>query len=240
MEAAHRESCSVDRHTSFILDKWPHIKPKAKRKIFEPTDEELARLLAQRMPENLRRWILNAMATVGRPTAVLELTPAARDRALGLIDLNPDGRRQNKKFRATVREPKIQTRWLNEWEGKGRDAMKGDQRYCAYASESSIDTALARACGPKRANLPRFCLYSLRHRGTSVLRASKVSKEQIDHQLGHRQAGARSSEFYGQYDAGYLSEASEALNAWIKRVLAIAAKSHGNPTNRSPRGKRTA
>lgn len=206
------------------LSKWPDLKPKPKRKIFEPTDEQLANVLRQNMPENLRRWILNAMATVGRPTAVLELTPASRDRAHGLINLNPDGRRQNKKFRAAVREPAAQTRWLTEWEGKGRHAMKPDQRYCTYASEDSIDTALARICAPDKANLPQLCLYSFRHRGTSVLRKAKVPKEQIDYQLGHRQRGARSTEDYGQYEPGYLDEAAAALDAWIKRVMAMAAK----------------
>lgn len=206
------------------LSKWPDLKPKPKRKIFEPTDEQLANVLRQRMPQNLRRWILNAMATVGRPTAVLELTPASRDRAHRLINLNPEGRRQNKKFRAAVREPASQTRWLNEWEGKGRNAMKPDQRYCTYAAEDSIDTALERVCAPDKANLPGLCLYSFRHRGTSVLRAAKVPKEQIDYQLGHRQRGARSTEDYGQYEPSYLDDAHRALDRWIIRVLRLAAE----------------
>jgi hypothetical protein len=223
-----------------ILSKWPDLKPKPKRKIFEPTDAELARLLQQKLPQNLRRWILNAMATVARPTAALELTPASRERDFGIINLNPEGRRQNKKFRAAVREPKVQTRWLNEWEGKGANAMKPDQRYCTYASESSIDTALERACRPKKANLPNLCLYSFRHRGTSVLRAAKVPKEQIDYQLGHRQGGARSTEDYGQYEPGYLSDAAKALDAWIVRVLALAAKTHRKPTSVRTRTKKAA
>jgi hypothetical protein len=223
-----------------ILNKWPHIKPKPKRKVFEPSDEELARLMAQKMPQNLRRWILCAMATVGRPTAVLELTPASRDRRYGLVNLNPEGRRQNKKFRPAVKEPKAMTKWLNKWEGRGKFAMKPDDRYCTYSSESSIDTALARVCSPKRANLPAMSLYSFRHLGTSVLRRAKVPKEQIDYQLGHRQGGARSTQDYGQYEADYLRVASEALNAWIVRVLALAAKPHGNPTKRGKSKARAA
>ena len=119
---------------------------------------------------------------------------------------------------------------VNEWEGRGKHAMKPNDRYCTYSSESSIDTALARVCAPKRANLPALSLYSFRHLGTSVLRRARVPKEQIDYQLGHRQGGARSTQDYGQYEADYLRSASEALNAWIIRVQAIVAKSHGNPT----------
>jgi hypothetical protein len=132
------------------------------------------------------------------------------------------------------------TKWLNEWEGRGKHAMKPDDRYCTYSSESSIDTALARVCAPKRANIPTLSLYSFRHLGTSILRRAKVSKEQIDYQLGHRQGGARSTQDYGQYDADYLRVASEALNAWIVRVLALAAKSHGNPTKRGKSKARAA
>jgi hypothetical protein len=83
-------------------------------------------------------------------------------------------------------------------------------------------------------------LYSFRHLGTSVLRRAKVPKEQIDYQLGHRQGGARSTQDYGQYEADYLADASAALNAWIERVLALVAKSHGNPTKRGSRRKRPA
>lgn len=60
------------------------------------------------------------MATDGRPEAVLELTTQSRLRDLELIALNPIGRRQNKKYRPTVREPALQSAWLNEWETEKR------------------------------------------------------------------------------------------------------------------------
>jgi hypothetical protein len=59
-------------------------------------------------------------------------------RDVGLIDLNPEGRRQNKKYRATVRELPSQTKWLDAWEkDAARLAAKGEKRkpqYCTYAS----------------------------------------------------------------------------------------------------------
>jgi hypothetical protein len=219
-----------------ILEKWPHLKPKARRKHFEPTDAELARLLRQKLPEDLRRWILNAMATLGRPTAVLELTPAQRDRIHGLIDLNPAGRRQNKKFRPAVKEPKVARAWLNRWEGKGAKAMKTDARYCAYAGTDSLDSAILRACAPDKANIPRFHLYAIRHRGTTVLRAAKVPKDQIDYQLGHVQGGARTTQDYGQFEPGYLADAARALDVWIRRVLKLA---EGRPKKPSAKTRKT-
>jgi hypothetical protein len=55
-------------------------------------------------------------------------------------------------------------------------------------------------------------------------RAAKVPKEQIDYQLGHVQQGAPTTQDYGQYEVGYLSEATTALNAWIGRVLKLSRK----------------
>jgi hypothetical protein len=208
-----------------ILDKWPDLKDKPKRRLFEPTDGELARLLAQPMPESLRRWLLNSMATLARPTAVAQLTPGQRDRRTGLVSLNAEGRRQNKKFRPTVREPEVMTKWLNEWElGTNESRLDPNQPYCGYTNRSSIHSVLRRACAPEKADLPRMALYSIRHRGTTVLRAAKVPKEQIDYQLGHVQQGARTTQGYGQYEAVYLAEAAAALDAWVRRVLKLSRK----------------
>lgn len=229
-----------------ILRKWPEFKPKPARKIFEPSDVEIARVLESEIPENLRRWILNSMATGGRPEAVLQLTPSARIRELGLIDLNPQGRRQNKKYRATVRELVSQTRWLNQWEKEAAAAAKrGEERpaqYCTYSSVDSIDTALRRVCAQPKVNLPLLSVYSFRHRVASVLRASKAPRvpgEQISYQLGHRRPGDRTTRSYGAYEPDYLDEASRALDAWISRVLKLAGvKTHGKPTTKAKRSVR--
>jgi hypothetical protein len=50
------------------------------------------------------------------------------------------------------------------------------------------------------------------------------AQEQIDYQLGHiPRKASRTTHDYGQYEPGYLSEASAALDAWIARVLKLAA-----------------
>ncbi len=209
-----------------ILAKWPEIKPKAPRIIYEPTDEELARLLRASIPDDLRRWLLNAMATGGRPEAVLELEPAARKRDLGLIDLNPEGRRQNKKYRATVRELPSQTKWLDTWEkDAARLAAKGEKRapqYCIYASVDSVDTALRRWRSKPAVNVPKISVYSIRHRATSVMRAARVPSEQVSFQIGHRRPSERSTRNYGEYGPDYLADAARALEAWVSNVLRLA------------------
>jgi hypothetical protein len=98
------------------------------------------------------------------------------------------------------------TKWLNQGEQRPAGiSMDPDEPYCGYTNRSSIHTVLRRACAPEKANLPRMALYSLRHRGTTVLRAAKVPKEQIDYQLGHVQQRARTTQDYGQYEPGHLA-----------------------------------
>ena len=113
------------------------------------------------------------------------------------------------------------------------------QPFCTYKSVSSLDTALWRLATKPEIGLPRMAAYSLRHRATTVMQAAKVRKEEIDHQLGHKKDGARTTEDYGQYQPGYLEAAATALEAWIGRVFKMAGlNSHGIPT--AARGKRRA
>lgn len=198
-----------------IRERWG-IAGKAPRSVFIPTDDDLALLWRAKMPENLRRWILIAMATGCRPTAALDLAPAARIREAGLIALNPEGRVQNKKRRPTVRCPAVLTKALDEWEAAGLRLYGG--RYCGYASRYSVRQALERVCAQKTVNLPRLTLYSFRHKVTTVLRAAKVPVEQIAYQLGHRGPESRITAGYGEYDPDYLADACKALDTWIRRV----------------------
>jgi hypothetical protein len=99
-----------------IKDRWA-LQTKAPRKIFIPSDEELARFLsAANLPDACLRWCIIASLTGARPEAALDLAPGQRIRDAGLVDLNPQGRVQTKKYRPAVREPKALKGWLNKWE----------------------------------------------------------------------------------------------------------------------------
>lgn len=116
------------------------------------------------------------------------------------------------------------TKWLNQWETKADDiSMERDEAYCGYTNRSSIRTVLRRVSASDIANLPRMALYSLRHRGTTVSRAAKVPKEQIDCQLAmssRAPAPPRTTE----YEPDYLTVAAAALDAWISRILKLSRK----------------
>lgn len=222
-----RLSVKIIFSQSHMRDVWK-VAAKAPRKVFVPTDQQLAKILRQPMPEDLSRWLLISMATVCRPEAAIDLAPAARIPEAQAINLNPADRPQNKKRRPIVRAPKVLTAALNKWEKAGLDVHAG--RYCGYASVDSADSALERVCKP--IGLGRMSVYSIRHKATTALRAAGVPREQIDHQLGHVGPGARTTSGYGEYSPDFQKEAAAALDAWIRRLRAlklapeIATKSH--------------
>ena len=65
---------------------------------------ELAALLTE-APDHLRLMLMILIGTACRPEAALELTGAQLDFDDRLIDLNPRGRAQTKKFRPVVKMP---------------------------------------------------------------------------------------------------------------------------------------
>ena len=224
-----------------ILAYWPEFDPKPAREIYEPTDDELVRLLRAKTPGNFRRWLLISMATLARPEAAIDLAPAARKRDLGLLDLNPAGRRQNKKHRATVREIPTLTKMLDQWEADDTATSRKQRKkmapeYCRYAQVDSLDTAIHRLRDRADINIPLFSSYSIRHRATSVLRGAKVPGEQVSYQLGHKRPGpsgeARTTRGYGSFDPDYLAEAAAVLDAWMSKLLKLAAKTRSGDSPR--------
>lgn len=231
----------VTYHEAEMLAAWP-LAPKPRRTAFVPSDAELAAFFSSAMPDNLFRWAVMACLTGGRPEAVNELAPAARIRDAGLIDLNPEGRRQTKKHRPIVRAPAALTGWLDKWEEAGLDATGG--AYCGYDSREGLKTALQRARGPSAANLPRLTLYSFRHKTTAVLRAAGgVSEDEIAWQLGHRRPNLRTTAAYGERSPDYLKASAAALDAWWRRLQTLtetALFSRGIPKPVRTRTKRAA
>lgn len=223
-----------------MREKWNLIDPAPLRR-FIPTDEQLGRALSADMPEKLFRFIILQMATAGRPQTAVDVEPGMRVREAKLLHLNPPDRRQNKKFRATVREGKVLRGWLDKWEKAGLDAYGG--HYCGYDTIEGVKTALQALRVRKGVNLPRLSTYSFRHKVTSVLRAAGVPEDQVSIMLGHRRANLRTTAGYGEWAPGYLAEAAAAIDAWFARVqkhCSRALYSHGIPTTIRGRRKRAA
>jgi len=214
-----------------IAERWTLL-VKPPRKAFIPTDADVARLLMlPDLPQAFFRWAVMASLTGGRPEAVLELTPAQRTREAALIDLNPAGRTQNKKYRPVVKEPPSLSVCLDRWEQEMRAEVAkrqlttparadiGQERYCDYASVESVQTAMERTRA--KIGLPFLSVYSFRHKAVTVLRKSRVPEDEIAMQIGHKRPGLATTAGYGEWDPGYLERATAALEAWWQHVQAL-------------------
>lgn len=191
------------------------LQTKARRKVFIPTDDELALFLdAECLPDSLLRWAIVSMFTGGRPEAVLDITPEQRNHAAGLVDLNPEGRPQNKKYRPIVRASAGLSTWLNVW---GKD-MEVTDSYCGYATVDSLQSAICRVRVRKEVNLPKISAYSFRHKAITVMRQSRVTEDEIAKQVGHVRPHLKTTAGYGEWDPDYLINAANALDAWVLRL----------------------
>ena len=148
-----------------------------------------------------------------------------RVRDAKVLSLNPPDRRQNKKFRATVREPKVLRGWLDRWEKEGLDAYGG--RYCGYTTIEGVKTALQALRDRPGVGLPALSTYSFRHKVTSVLRTARVPEDQVAQMLGHRRANLRTTAGYGEWDPNYLKEAAAAIDSWFGKVQKHCSRSTG-------------
>ena len=158
-------------------------------------------------------YLIIATNTLARPGAVVDLRGAQHDEAHNRIDLNPPGRRQNKKHRPVL----AVTPTLKPWLQMAREPTK---RYVAYGGKpiKSITTAwslLVTGAGLDERVTP----YSIRHGMAREMRKRKVPKEQISIFLGHlpKDLDATTS-IYAPYDPEYCSEAVAAIEDVMKEV----------------------
>lgn len=179
---------------------------------FLPTDAELARFLSHAGDGRLFRSCIVMLNTCCRPEAALDLAPAQINDEVGLVELNPEGRRQTKKFRPIVRRTDNLKGWLEFWK------VPAEERVVGYADVDSLQSAITRARVEDEANLPEMVAYSLRHKMTSVLRRSGVPEDQIAVQLGHQRPNVRTTGLYGEFAPDYLSAAHAAIDAFLVRL----------------------
>src|SRR5665213_877805 len=84
------------------------------------TPEELARLFDAARSHHMLTFLLVAANTMARPAAILDLTPSQFDADHRLLDLNPPGRTQNKKFRPIIPVTPTLLPWLRREVGPSR------------------------------------------------------------------------------------------------------------------------
>ncbi|WP_109122165.1 tyrosine-type recombinase/integrase [Azospirillum sp. TSO22-1] len=148
------------------------------------TPEELARLIDAAQSRHMLLFLLIAANTLARPAAVLDLEPAQHDSEHGLLDLNPPGRVQNKKFRPVVPVSPTLRPWLSQPVGRSG-------RYVSYRNQPIRSILHMWRITREAAELDeRVTPYSIRHGMAREMRKRRVPTEQISLFLGHLPDGS--------------------------------------------------
>jgi integrase len=182
---------------------------------------ELAKMLAyaiqpsrKKRREPLRRFLIISIATLARPDAALDVSTAPErgqwDKTHGILDLNPRGRRQTKKYRAVVPVAHQVMPWLNACGGK----------FVGAASVQSGWRAMAGCIG----------LPSEGEGGTKLIRRSmaKLLRDrlppaewsEVEMFLGHRKFDS-TSDIYAPFDPSYCAHAKRAIETLIDEIEAL-------------------
>ena len=175
---------------------------------------ELARLL-QEAPDHLRLMLMILIGTACRPEAALELTGAQLDFDDLLIDLNPRGRKQTKKFRPVVKMPDtLATALANAPSGRlvtfrGQPVKKINKAWRGMRQAAGLDEEV----NP----------YSIRHTVARWMRQNGVPAWEVAAQLGHKSRDYRTTELYAAFDPAYLQNAVRAIDLLFDKLRASFA-----------------
>jgi integrase len=232
-------------------DKRPIYKPLPARQVQRQRRtrigiEELARMFAYAAEPNRQRGSLHAflvasVCTIARPGAVVDIS-VAPDRqqwwpGAPTIDLNPQGRTQNKKHRALLPVMPLLGRWLGEEyatymalkpaERTGRGWLVNYHGRPIQDVDRAWDTMLTNLHMPAGRE---WRPYVLRHSLATLVRNRGAEKWDLEGFMGHR-AGSQTE----VYAIGDFPSVVKALNAIISEIEKLAPGStHRSDTGASP------
>ena len=177
--------------------------------------EQLVALLNTPMPDHLFTYIMLRLNTGARGDAARDLQPFQIDWHSGLIELNPPGRQQTKKFRPVV----PLTNFLRDYLTK----LPASTYYVAWHGKKVASVRTTWGVVRTAAGLPDwFAPKILRHTVGTELRRRGVPGWDVSGQLGHKKGeSAPTTENYAKFDPDYLAKAKNAFDAWM---IELAAK----------------
>ena len=216
-------------------------KAKSTPRAFCPSMEQMARFIDaidgdglstdKGRQSSLFRYLIVALNTWARPEAITDLNVSTQvDFQHGLIDLNPPGRPQNKKFRPTIRLTNNLRGWLLYWNlekpiVRGVPGARTRGLKHGKPLEHMPNWTVRRAAAA--AGLPELTRYTLRHFMATRIRAVPgipVSKEERATWLGHHDPSHRQTSWYEHTDADHLEAACRATDAIMAALDKICAK----------------
>lgn len=210
-----------------VIDNCPYIetvKPELDKPMGEAlTINQLRAFYHQGSDEqHWKDFFILMLGTGGRTSAAVRLTKEQLDFDEGLIFLNPKGRRQTNKYRATVRLlPTIRERFKDRPDGAlvvfhGKAVGKVSHIIRIARNRAGL-APVKRGKGGARINS-----YSLRHTVARYLRQQGVSLEEIAAQIGHKRVGYNMTLRYTPHAPDYLAKSAEALERLLQEVTAPA------------------
>ncbi|MBY3114390.1 site-specific integrase [Rhizobium laguerreae] len=209
-EGAAKSGCrtiSVEHSTKIALALWIDFwGPATVNELTVPRQFEFMEWLKARGYKNA--YCMIALNTLARPDAVLDLAPAQVNLKDRRISLNPQGRKQTKKFRPIVPITDTLLSFVQEtdrprfvtWHGKAVNRIDG-----------SFGRMIANAQLPSE-----ITPYSLRHTMATELRRRGVPPWEVEGLLGHRRPGV--TEKYAHFAPDYLSEGRAAIDAYFAEL----------------------
>lgn len=169
------------------------------------TRDEYQKLLAGCVQPHIRLFIILALMTAGRKTAILELTWDRVDFERGLIRLGIVGER-NRKGRATVpMTDRARTELLQAKEAAQTPYV------VEYAGDKVLDIKKGFAAAVKRAKLRDVTPHDLRHSAAVWMAEAGVPIPEIAQFLGHTDPSI-TFRVYARYSPTHLRKAASALD----------------------------
>ena len=174
------------------------------RRVRHLTRSEFERWFAQVRATHARLYVELGLATMARPTAILELTWDRVDFERGTVDLNPSGRRQTRKRRPVVPLNQDALDAL-------REAYSGRQGQYVIERGSKQVKSVKKAfqAASERSGI-HATPYTLRHTGAVWAAEAGISMDELAQYMGHDDA-ATTSKHYARFSPSYLRKVADAV-----------------------------
>ena len=174
--------------------------------------EEVADLFKATTQQHLAVFMVLMIATAGRTGAILDLTYDQIDLRRKLIDLNPLGRSQTKKYRPMVRLPEQLVEYISKTVEAGKPIVSFEGAPIDCIRRSWRQTR-------KRSGLlGNVQTYSFRHTMARWMRSQSVPAWEVAAQLGHKAPDYSTTEIYAPFDPTYLGQATTATDEFLRQV----------------------
>lgn len=174
------------------------------RKVRHLTRAEFERWFNEVRAPHARLYVELGLATMARPTAILELTWDRVDFERGTVDLNPIGRRQTRKRRPVVPLNQDALEAL-------REAYPGRQSQFVIERGSKQVKSLKKAfqAASARSGI-HVTPYTLRHTGAVWAAEAGVSMAELAQFMGHDDS-ATTEKHYARFSPGHLRKVADAI-----------------------------